>query len=451
MEVQIISRELIKPSSPTVQHKRPYKLTLLDQLTPTTYSPLILFYPMNNISTALQTLTHLKESLSQTLNLYYPFSGRPTCDNLYINRFNEGVPFFEAKVNCSMSEFLKLHQTELLNSFLPCNPYTKEVSMEIPIIAFQVSMFTCGGITLGLSMSHKLIDAATASAFLSNWTSLHRRDFNGVMAPYLHEPSLFFPSRISFPQDHLSLMESLWFTEANYITKRFSFNPKAIATLKTMAKGDRKNNVDQPTRIETLSCFIWKYCMQASSMVESSRGSESRTSILVEAVDLRKKTKPPMNNGSIGNLFWWAVAVADPNDKKNTELHELASLLSESVGVYKTEYTHSLQGDNGHETMSEYCEQLSELFSLEKPDIFAFTSWCNTSATKLDFGWGEPYWVGVMGKAGAAFRNLTVFVDAKDGKGVEAWITLDDERMEILQRNPEFLAFASPNPRISSL
>ncbi|KDP30483.1 hypothetical protein JCGZ_16162 [Jatropha curcas] len=451
MEVQIISRELIKPSSPTVQHKRPYKLTLLDQLTPTTYFPLILFYPMNNVSTTLQTLTHLKESLSQTLNLYYPFSGRPTCDNLYINRFNEGVPFFEAKVNCSMSEFLKLHQTELLNSFLPCNPYTKEVSMEIPIIAFQVSMFTCGGITLGLSMSHKLIDAVTASAFMSTWTSLHRRDFNGVIAPYLHEPSLFFPSRISFPQGHLSLMESLWFTEANYITKRFSFNPKAIATLKTMAKGDRKNNVDQPTRIETLSCFIWKYCMQASSMVESSRGSESRTSILVEAVDLRKKTKPPMNNGSIGNLFWWAVAVADPNDKKNTELHELASLLSESIGLYKTEYTHSLQGDNGYETMSEYCEQLSKLFSSEKPDIFAFTGWGNMSFTKPDFGWGEPYWVGVMGKAGAAFRNFTVFVDAKGGKGIEAWITLDHERMEILQRNPEFLAFASPNPRISSL
>jgi shikimate O-hydroxycinnamoyltransferase len=56
-----------------------------------------------------------------------------------------------------------------------------------------------------------------------------------------------------------------------------------------------------------------------------------------------------------------------------------------------------------------------------------------------------------MGKVGPAFRNLTVLIETKDGNGIEAWVTLDEERMAILERDPEFLAFASPNPKFSSL
>ncbi|CAN1149190.1 hypothetical protein LINPERHAP2_LOCUS16886 [Linum perenne] len=58
-----------------------------------------------------------------------------------------------------------------------------------------------------------------------------------------------------------------------------------------------------------------------------------------------------------------------------------------------------------------------------------------------------------MGKVGRAFRNLTVFVDSTERRGsIEAWVTLDRERMVVLERDPYFLEFASTtNPRISSL
>lgn len=445
MEVHIVAREVIKPSSLAIQHQKPYKFSLFDQLTPTTYVPVIYFYPNNNNSEPnliRQTLTHLKESLSQTLDLYYPFSGR-TNDNLYVDRFDEGVPFFEAKVKCSMSDFLKRHETEWLNRFLPCRPFTKEVNMSIPFLAFQVTIFTCGGIALGWCMSHKLFDGLTASAFVTTWAYIFRGELQDVIKPDLNEASLVFPPKISFPQKHLSLMESLWFTKANYVTRRFVFDAKAISTLRDRTKGKL---AVPPSRIETLSCFIWKCSMTASKIISGT----TKPSILAEAVNLRQKTKPPMSDASSGNLFWWAIAVANPTDT-NTELHDLVGLLSEAIAVYKSDYTHTLQGEDGFEILSDYCDQLEELFSLEKPDIFAFTSWNHMSLTRPNFGWGEPFWVGVMGKAGAEFRNLTVFIDTTDGKGIEAWITLDEQRMAILQHDPEFLAFASPNPRISSL
>ncbi|KAE8123967.1 hypothetical protein FH972_018880 [Carpinus fangiana] len=45
MKVEIISKEIIKPSSPTLPHDlRNLKGSFLDQLAPTTYIPIILFY-----------------------------------------------------------------------------------------------------------------------------------------------------------------------------------------------------------------------------------------------------------------------------------------------------------------------------------------------------------------------------------------------------------------------
>ncbi|CAK7325399.1 unnamed protein product [Dovyalis caffra] len=239
-------------------------------------------------------------------------------------------------------------------------------------------------------------------------------------------------------------MESLWFTEGNYITRRFVFNGKELAMLKDIAKAG--NPDANPARIQALTCFVLKCCMAASRAISGS----PKPSISVETVDLRSRTKPPISDASTGDISWWATAVVEPMGRK-TELPELVNILREATALYESDYTQTLQSEEGFVTMSEYCNQLEELFSLEKPDIFPFTTWCHSGFTKTNFGWGEPIWVGHMGKVGPASRNLTMFIETKDGKGIEAWVTLDKERMAILERDPEFLAFASPNPKISSL
>ncbi|KAG6763507.1 hypothetical protein POTOM_030926 [Populus tomentosa] len=422
IDIEIVSREIIKPSSPIVQHKKPYKLSLSDQLTPTTCSSIIFFYPntngVNSNSITKTRTDHLKKSLSETLDIYYPLSGRVK-DNLFIDSFNEGVPSIEARVNCCLFDFLEQFEIESLNHFLPFQPYSKE-DMNAPLMSIQVSRFTCGGMAVGFAASHKLVDGATFKAFLAALTFISRGDCNDVKQPDFEQASLLFPPRNSLPQNHLSLMETLWFTEGKYITRRFVFNPKAIAMLRAKAKAGRPDA--KPTRIQTLTCFVWKCCMAASKATSGS----PKPSILVEAVDLRSRTKPTISDTSLGMSF--ATALYDSDN-----------------------YTQTLQGEEGFKTMSEYCNQLEELFSLEKPDIFAVTSWCNSGFTKTNFGWGEPIWAGHMGKAGSAFKNLTMFIETRDGKGIEAWVTLDEERMTILERDPEFLAFASPNPKISPL
>ncbi|KAJ4826697.1 hypothetical protein Tsubulata_023384 [Turnera subulata] len=190
-------------------------------------------------------------------------------------------------------------------------------------------------------------------AFLATWASISRGDLEGIVPPALSEASQFFPPKPSSPQDHLSLTESLWFAEGNYITKRFVFDAKAIALLKE--KAGNGNPEAKISRIVTLSCFIWKCCMSATKALPS---AHPKPSILVEAVNLRLRTKPPMSDGSIGNNFWWTGAIAQPMDEKSTELYKLVDSLNEAIAVHDNDTTSESNSKN-HPTFQEIFRNLN--------------------------------------------------------------------------------------------
>ncbi|CAL1374197.1 unnamed protein product [Linum trigynum] len=470
MEVRMISRELVRPSSPEIiRTKPPQKLCLFDQLTPLTFSPLIIFYHNPhchnpNIAAAATTsfIHRLKSSLAETLNIYYPFSGRTNPGNLVVDRFEEGVPFLHAQSDCRLSDFLKSRQPDLLNRLLPRPPYHKEpADVDAPLLEIQVSVFTCGGIALGWAASHKLIDGFTMRSLIHVYSSisLGGRARDKILAaprPNFGRAAELFPAREDIPESYRTVMEKIWFTEGNYVTRRFVFDSKSISKLRALASsGGGKTEQKQGrkpiklSRVEAVSCFIWKSNMSAAKFVS---GGTPRTSVLVEAVNLRGMTDPPLYGDSIGNVVWWATAWAD--ESSAGELPELAELLSGAIELYKSDYVRSLQGEEGFEAMSNYFDQLEGLL-LEgevRPDILAFTSWNSFGETNQDFGWGGPVWVAAMGRPSPGFRNFTVLVDSVEGGGkMEAWITLEEKRMAVFERDPEFLAFASPNPIISSL
>ncbi|KAK9927406.1 hypothetical protein M0R45_024590 [Rubus argutus] len=235
--VSVISRDTIKPSaaSPSLHLLKPYKLSIFDQLTPNTYVPMLFFYPIIDPNFNLsQTLTHLRNSLSETLTLYYPLSGRIK-NNLYIDDFDAGIPYLEARVNCPMIEFLKLRETELLNYFVPFHPFVKEMDSDLlPLVACQVNVFD-GGIAIGVSLSHKLIDGVTANAFLTTWAAVFRGCRKEIIYPRLSQASLVFPQRNNLPERYVALMDRLWFEEKKFVTRRFMFDAIAISALQVKA------------------------------------------------------------------------------------------------------------------------------------------------------------------------------------------------------------------------
>ena len=65
MEVEIISSESIKPSSPTPKHLKTHKLSLLDQFIPSIYIPMVLFYTFDDD----KTKADINDAISQRLLL----------------------------------------------------------------------------------------------------------------------------------------------------------------------------------------------------------------------------------------------------------------------------------------------------------------------------------------------------------------------------------------------
>ncbi|KAK9929891.1 hypothetical protein M0R45_026963 [Rubus argutus] len=138
-----------------------------------------------------------------------------------------------------------------------------------------------------------------------------------------------------------------------------------------------------------------------------------------------------MADNSIGNILWFVTAVNNPTEEAETT-DQLCDLLK-GLGAF-----------------SKYLDEGMEFVYSSEPEIYSFTSWTNIVG-EVDFGWGEAIWIGVVGNVGPTFRNFTVLVETHRGMGIEAWVTLDKKQMAIMEEDPQFLAFASPNPDISSI
>ncbi|CAN1258200.1 Vinorine synthase [Linum perenne] len=221
-----------------------------------------------------------------------------------------------------------------------------------------------------------MIDASTLDSFLTTFSAFSRGFPNDVVWPDFSLAAELFPPRNPPPRNYLKLMEDYWFTEGNYVTRRFVFNSLSISRIRSMVP-------IKLSRVKALSCFIWQRVMVASGVMSSVTGAP-KISILVEAVNLRKVTDPPLSQGLVGNVVWWAVAIAS----SNSEMAELGSLVSEAIELFRSDDVKLTQGESGYELMTGYCQILRDLQSVEgeELDIMAFTSWCGFGFSGHDFG-----------------------------------------------------------------
>ncbi|XP_028052022.1 acetyl-CoA-benzylalcohol acetyltransferase-like [Camellia sinensis] len=142
--------EFIKPSSSTPPHLQTLRLCL-DQNGGLGHVPIILYYPKRdaNFNVNEKLINQLKDSLSETLTLFYPLAGRVKDDGLSIDCNDEGILFSTTRVNCDMAELLTAQPPNLLSlpRLLPVyvilDPRDKAVQ-----VAIQLNIFACGGFVI---------------------------------------------------------------------------------------------------------------------------------------------------------------------------------------------------------------------------------------------------------------------------------------------------------------
>ncbi|KAM4113902.1 hypothetical protein ACJW30_04G030000 [Castanea mollissima] len=435
MEVQILSRKLIKPTSPTPPHLKSYKTSSLDQLAPPAYVPFILYYDANGDKNEIDEWSkRLEKSLSEILTLYYPLAGRYIKDKQLVDCNDEGAEYLEAQVSGKLAQVLQGElKPELLNSLVPI----VMPSETTPLAFVQVNMFECGGLAIALECAHFIIDGITATTFFNAWAKACKAEgINEVIHPRFDLASFFPPRENTMPM----VPPKIPGPGANpIITKRFVFNKAAISSLKAIAKGgacdSETSTKRQPSRVVAVTALIWK----ALIAVAKARHGHLRASILCHSLNLRGKTALPIPDNSFGNFYMVANARFGGNNEGKFELHDLVDALDDSIRNTIDDCMKAQTGDDLVSMMTKSLREAGEERERGETDIYMFSSWCRFPFYEADFGWGKPAWMSIV----AIPMEIIGMFDTKDGDGIEAWVSLHEEAMLMFQNYPEIKAFTS--------
>lgn len=230
--------------------------------------------------THLETSNHLKISLVETLAKFYPLAGRVKEYHTECN--DQGVPFFEAKAKCQLSQVVGESYLAKLKKLLPYGEQAGDLAL-----AIQINFFDCGGIALGVCLSHKVVDGSSLSSFLNYWAHIARGDHCGnlnLICPRFDLAKLFPPveNQISYSTTNCS----------SSVARRFVFSASALSAM-------RSKYPMQTSHSEALSAFIWTRVLAAG---EGKDAGSATPLLALYAVDLRTRMAPPLSEYHIGNL-----------------------------------------------------------------------------------------------------------------------------------------------------
>ncbi|XP_004514780.1 epi-neemfruitin B synthase L1AT-like [Cicer arietinum] len=431
MEIELLSRETIKPSSPTPPHLRIYPLSFIDNFF-LCVVPLLFFYNPNDNNDQNSKISQLKKSLSHVLSKYYYFGGRFK-DNVTIECNDQGVEFLVTKIKNKLSEILQSPTEKLLNLLFPDELQWTDTDKSAALISIQINCFECGGMAIGICMSHKCGDAATLSNFMNDWSNINKKLEEKEEGLLILPFSLHDGGATIFPQKNIPIFpEAVHRREKTVVCKRFVFQPSMIKFLKEMATS---SSIHSPTRVLVVIAWIYKH-------VVSVMGLNLKTAPFAMAVNLRKRMNPPLSEESVGNMVWFSSMTPD---KEEMEVKDLVVKIKEGLSDFSDFYPKLFAGRDENSLSSIY--ECFKKVTQPKPNIrtvINFTSWCNFPIYEADFGWGKPTWVTTCG---CTWKNhLIILMDTSDRNGIVANVNLEENVMAKFEHEVELLQLASLNP-----
>ncbi|KAI3736204.1 hypothetical protein L6452_15742 [Arctium lappa] len=336
----------------------------------------------------------LKQSLSKTLQHFFPFVGNlivfPTPNRKPEIRYVEGD-----SVALTIAESCTLDFNDLTGNhprdcgkfyhLIPPLPKAAKESdhVSIPVFSIQVTFFPNCGISIGMTNHHSLGDATTRFCFLKAWTSIAR---SGTDESFLANGTLPVYDRVvKYPK-----LEESYLNNAKVETFWEDYQPPSLFGLTDKVRGTFILTRTVISRLKkwvstqlpnlpyvssfTVSCgYIW-------SCIAKSRNDELE--LFGFAVDCRVRMDPPLPVAYFGNCVLPCVATA-----KTTLLTGKDGFLTAA----------KLIGENLHKMLTDKdgvvkdVWQLDELFSQGMPTTMMGVA--GTPKLKfydMDFGWGKP-------------------------------------------------------------
>ncbi|KAL9413804.1 hypothetical protein AB3S75_042318 [Citrus x aurantiifolia] len=341
----------------------------------------------------------MENSLSETLITFYPLAGRFIEDRNSVDCNDQGAEYLIAQVGCKLSQFLdqrKQLEVELLNRFIP---FAKEVVAFSPtVLAVQLNMFDCGGLAIGVSLSHKVADGFVIFTFIQAWAAACRfgNTTEVVTCPSFEMGSLL-PARDT---DKLKILVSEEYG-VTMVTKRFVFDGLAISTLKAKAIGE-------VSRVVAVTAVLWK----ARILVAQAKHGLLRPSL--------RKTGVKIPENSFGNVFKLVIARFKTSECQ-LDFNDSVALLGNSTRETAADCLKTEDADDLFTLVISSMREIHEILEKNETDICVLTSVCGFPYYEVDFGWGKPSWVSSVHKP----SDIVLMMDTECGRGIEAWVTLE--------------------------
>ncbi|KAF7819268.1 spermidine hydroxycinnamoyl transferase-like [Senna tora] len=426
--VTITSSCTVTPSEPTPNICM--WLSGCDQTHPWTHAPTIYVYrPPPNLPSqdAFQTLKH---SLHNILVHYYPLAGRLRWiggGRLEVDCNAKGVTLLQAHSPKPLNHYGDFKPDHTITDLVPHPDYTKPME-DIPLIIAQLTSFSCGGLTIGLALSHTMVDGVAAIHFVSSWAKLARgeslleQDMPFLDRTVLKCPEPLRPPRFEHPE-YKEMPLLLGTSEATEEQKKES-TVELLKLTKEQVEKIRKEATESMnvktayTRYEAVSGHIWRSACKA-------RKHEYNQPTLVRITgDIRSRLNPPLPPNFVGNAILRTVprnVIA--GEVMSKALGYAAQKMRDAIALVKDEeylrdqlYLIETAEDVSRLRMGFHSLGCSKTPYFGNPNLTIGT-WTSMGVYDADFGWGKPLYMGpgVLGGEGKIF-----IIPSEDGSLIVA-------------------------------
>ncbi|XP_047333082.1 spermidine hydroxycinnamoyl transferase-like [Impatiens glandulifera] len=418
--VTVKETHVVKPAEET-----PSKIMYvsdIDQIHPITHAPTIYVYRSPSFSSFPIMMETLKHSLSKALVIFYPFAGRLQWthrNRLQINCNSLGAHILEAETDARIDDFAPdyYRPTSAVRDLIPSVDYNRPIE-DLPLVLVQLTKFSCGGVTLGLGLSHILADGQSALHFISEWVRIARGE-GPEYPPFLDRTVLVQDQEELLPADFDASdykQPPLMIGSLNNIEERLKesdvlmlrLSKEQIEKLRSKANEENKRPGDLDrgfTRFQVVAGHMWRTACKARKHMET------QETALKVVVNFRNRVKPPLPKFFFGNAVLPVVVSSTSGELVSMPLSYAAGKIRAATEKVMDGYV------KGAAVFLKKQEDLSQWRYLHvvgttegsfygNPNM-STTSWMTLPNLKggTDFGWGEEdhFGPGAVGFDGKSF------------------------------------------------
>ncbi|XP_030528971.2 spermidine sinapoyl-CoA acyltransferase [Rhodamnia argentea] len=387
MRVQILETKLIQPSTPPLAQDQVLPLSHLDAdpNLDVTFRYLRAYVNVDRTKHVQDPYHVVAGALSGALPYYYPLCGTLRRDNGNDHRrlelhcaAGQGMPLVHATANCTLHAVKNLDDADsgFLEKLIP-DPGPEE-SLVNPCM-LQVTVFECGGFSLGAAIHHAMCDGLGATLFFGAAAELARGADRVSIEPVWDRDVLLGPrnpARVEAPVgDYLCEKgRNPYDDEENcaFVREFFHVREEWLDRLKAFLL---EKCGQRFTTFEALGAFIWRAKVKVSDIP----GDE--TVKFSYSTNIRKLLKPPLPVGYWGNGCVPIYAQLTAKDLLQKPIWEIAELIRKSKRNANDEYVRSY---------IDFQEMHRREGASAGKNVSGFTDWRHLGHSAVDFGWGGP-------------------------------------------------------------